>query len=310
MSSSYTVLLYYKYVHIPDPQAFVEEHRALCQRLGLKGRVLVAHEGINGTLAGTSAGADAYRKWCGEHALFGDMPFKVNGSRDMPFKRLAVKVRREIVTLGAEEIELAAEPPNHLSPEKWKRAIEEEDVVLFDVRNDYESAVGRFKHAITPPIQNFRDLPRVLKNYRHLKEKKVLMYCTGGIRCEKASALFRREGFREVYQLDGGIITYGDQMGDAHWEGECFVFDERMSVPVGKSEPGEPIARCAHTGEAGAVLINCLHDDCHRLFPASRKAIQDNPDLRLCPDCLAAGLTSDTADYQGSPARERVAGRR
>jgi UPF0176 protein len=301
----YTVLLYYKYVLIRDPQAFAEEHRRLCGDLGLTGRVLVAEEGINGTLAGAADAAAHYQEWCQNHPLFFDMPFKISEAAGNPFKRLAVKARKEIVTLGVEEgFDLDSEPENYLSPEEWKRAIEEEDVVLFDVRNDYESAVGKFKGAIAPPIQNFRDLPAILKEYAHLKDKKVLMYCTGGIRCEKASALFRREGFREVYQLDGGIVTYGERVGDAHWEGECFVFDERMSVPVGRNTTGASIARCAHSGAAGAALVNCLHDECHRLFPVAAEAIAKNRDFRLCPDCLARGLTSETADYVGSPCRE------
>ena len=222
------------------------------------------------------------------HPLFSDMTFKVSSAGSMPFKKLMIKVRREIVTLGVEELgEKDVSLENHLSPEEWKRAIEEEDVVLFDVRNDYESAVGRFKNAITPPIQNFRDLPEALRKYGHLKEKKVLMYCTGGIRCEKASALFQREGFREVYQLDGGIVTYGERVGDEHWEGDCFVFDERMAVPVGKAECGPSIAVCLHTGKSGAELTNCVDSFCHRLFPVNLKAVEANPEFGYCPDCLA-----------------------
>lgn len=298
MNTEHVVLLYYKYVELPDPVAFAAEHLEFCRELGLKGRVLVAGEGINGTLAGPEEATDQYQAWCRNHPLFVDMPFKINRAEANPFKRLSVKPRREIVTLGVEEpFDLANEPENHLSPEEWKKAIEEEDVVLFDVRNDYETAVGRFKDAIRPPIGNFRELPEALKQYGHLKEKKVLMYCTGGIRCEKASALFRREGFKEVYQLDGGIITYGDQVGADYWEGECFVFDERMMVPVGE-EPAAPIAACAHTGELGAALINCRDDTCHRLFPVSRAALQENPDYELCPDCLAAenANTSESAN--------------
>lgn len=304
MSSAFTVLLYYKYVPIADPAAFVEEHLELCRLLDLKGRVLVAEEGINGTLAGSPSAVGEYRAWCCNHPLLADMPFKVSEAEKPPFKRLSVKVRKEIVTLGVDlPFDPAADLGDHLSPEEWKRAIEEEDVVLFDVRNDYESAVGRFRNAITPPIRNFRELPEALGNYDHLKEKKVLMYCTGGIRCEKAAALFRREGFRQVYQLDGGIVTYGEQVGTAHWEGECFVFDERMTVPVGAEQASEGIATCAHTGRPGATLINCLHDLCHRLFPVCEELLRKEPDRRLCPDCLASGFTSATADYAGSPAR-------
>ncbi len=294
MNSAFTVLLYYKYVPISDPETFVAEHLRLCRELGLNGRVLVAEEGINGTLAGTSEATNEYQAWCRNHPLFADMAFKINEADEMPFKRLSVKARKEIVTLGVDEgFDLESEPDNHLSAEEWKRTIEEEDVVLFDVRNDYESAVGRFKGAITPAIGNFRELPKALKDYAHLKDKKVLMYCTGGIRCEKASALFRREGFKEVYQLDGGILTYGEKLGPAHWEGECFVFDERMMVPVGGAEAAPPIAACAHTGSVGAVLINCRDDLCHRLFPVSEVALEENPNYRLCPDCVKKSMKDE-----------------
>lgn len=289
MNSAYTVLLYYKYVPLSDPEAFAADHLQLCRDLGLKGRVLVAGEGINGTVAGLSQATEEYQAWCRNHPLFSDMPFKINQAETMPFKRLSVKSRKEIVTLGVDEpFDLEREPDNHLSAEEWKRVIEEEDVVLFDVRNDYESAIGRFKNAITPPIGNFRELPGILKEYAHLKDKKVLMYCTGGIRCEKASALFRREGFAEVYQLDGGILTYGEQLGPAHWEGECFVFDERMMVPVGGKDAAPPIAACAHTGSVGAVLVNCRDDLCHRLFPVSEAALRKHPEYRYCPHCLGS----------------------
>jgi len=179
-----------------------------------------------------------------------------------------------------------------------------EDVVLFDVRNRYESDVGRFKGAITPAIDNFRELPGILPDYADLKDKKVLMYCTGGIRCEKGlGPLFRQAGFKHVFQLEGGIVTYAEQHGDAHWEGDCFVFDERMMIPVGRSAEREPVGRCAHTGVPTRNVINCLHDPCHRMFLVATEAIALNPDHRLCPDCRRAGLTSATADYLGSPIR-------
>lgn len=288
MSSTFHVLLFYKYVPIEDFESFAAEHLEFCRELGLKGRVLIAHEGINGTLAGPVDATDRYRRWAAEHPLFADMDFKIDEAEFVPFKRLSVKPRKEIVTLDAgNDFDLKKETGEYLSPQEWKRTIEEEDVVLFDVRNDYESAVGRFKNAITPQIETFRELPKVLKDYEHLKDKKILMYCTGGIRCEKASALFRREGFKDVYQLEGGIVTYGKELGPKHWEGECFVFDERMTVPVGGDEAPPPIATCAHTGAEGAVLINCLDDVCHRLFLVNKEALAENPDREYCPECFS-----------------------
>ncbi|HEU5078227.1 MAG TPA: rhodanese-related sulfurtransferase [Opitutaceae bacterium] len=305
MSAPITVLLYYKYVRVSDPQKLAAEQRALCQSLGLRGRILIGAEGINGTVAGVQTATDAYQENLRTYPEFGDVVFKVSSAEKIPFPRLEIKVRREIVTLGAgEELDPTRDTAPHLSPLEWKRMIEEDDVVLFDVRNRYESEVGRFKGAITPPIENFRELPAILPQYESLKDKTVLMYCTGGIRCEKASALFREAGFKKVFQLEGGIVTYGEQVGDAHWEGDCFVFDERMMVPVGSSAEKEPVGRCEHTGRPTRNVVNCLHDPCHKILLVAPEAIAANPDFRLCAECLGRGLTSATADYVGSPARK------
>ena len=179
-------------------------------------------------------------------------------------------------------------------------------MVLFDVRNRYESDVGRFKGAITPQIENFRDLPAALGQYEHLKDKTVLMYCTGGIRCEKASVLFRDAGFKRVFQLQGGIVTYGEQCGDAHWEGDCFVFDSRMTIPVGSSEQKLPLGRCVHSGVPTRNVVNCLHDLCHKMILVAPEAIERDPNHRLCKECLDRGLTWETADYRESPARRAL----
>jgi UPF0176 protein len=197
---------------------------------------------------------------------------------------------------------LAPDLDNHLSPEAWKRTLEEEpDVVVVDVRNRYESNAGKFANAIACDIEHFRDLPDYVEQLADLKDRKVLMYCTGGIRCEKASALFRSKGFTNVFQLHGGIVTYQEQFGNAHWLGECFVFDQRMTVRV--DEDLVPVGKCAHTGRTTNRFVNCLHDPCHVLFLLAAETQCENPETQLCPQCLAAGLTSETADYKGSPAR-------
>ena len=170
-----------------------------------------------------------------------------------------------------------------------------------DVRNRYESAAGKFADAIACDIEHFRELPTYLEQLDALKDRKVLMYCTGGIRCEKASALFRSRGFTNVFQLHGGIVTYQEQFGNEHWLGECFVFDQRMTVRV--DDALVPIGCCAHTGRPTNRFANCLHDPCHVLFLLAEETERENADTRLCPECLARGLTSATADYKGSPAR-------
>lgn len=300
MSERWPVILFYKYVPIAEPECFAHEQRALCSSLGLKGRVLIATEGINGTLAGPVDAVNEYISALHADERFGDVQIKLSYGDESTFPKLVVKVRKEIVALGAGP--LAADQHNQLSPAEWKRMLEEDrDVVLLDVRNRYESDAGRFQGAVVCEIEHFRELPEFVSRLDHLKNRKVLMYCTGGIRCEKASALLRSRGFDRVFQLHGGIVTYQEQFGNEHWQGDCFVFDQRMTVRV--DDGLVEIGRCAHTGATTSRFVNCLHDPCHKLFILSEAAERTNPDYRLCPECLASGLTSASADYVGSPLR-------
>jgi UPF0176 protein len=302
MRPAFPVILFYKYVTIEDPAAFVSAQRTLCSELGLKGRVLIAHEGINGTLAGPDSAIDRYVSALRKDDRFSDIEIKTSAGDETTFPRLAVKVRPEIVTLGA-GAPLTADQDNHLSPGEWKRTLEEEpDVVLLDVRNRYESMAGQFANAVTCDIENFRELPDYVDRLMGLKDRKVLMYCTGGIRCEKASALLRSKGFTDVSQLHGGVVAYQEEFGNEHWLGECFVFDRRMTVRV--DEAIVPIGTCAHSGRSTNRFVNCLHDPCHVLFLLEEQTELAHPDNRLCPGCRCRGLTSSTADYKGSPARE------
>lgn len=295
MTEAFPVILFYKYVEIADPPAFAESQRELCSELGLKGRVLIAGEGVNGTLAGSRAAIDRYCDELRSDARFSDITFKFSGGDAATFPKLVVKVRKEIVTLNAGE--LTPDRDNQLTPSAWKQKMENDpDAVVLDVRNRYESDAGRFERAIVCEIEHFRELPDFVEQLEPLKEKQVLMYCTGGVRCEKASALLRQRGFQHIYQLQGGIVSYQEQFGNEHWLGECFVFDQRMTVRV--EEGLRQLGRCAHTGAATSRFVNCLHDPCHKLFLVSETAERANPDFRLCPECLAAGLTSETADYR------------
>lgn len=300
MSAAYPVILFYKYVALADPESFAAAQRALCTELGLKGRILIACEGINGTLAGPAEAVDRYVTALRADERFAGIGMKVSAGDAQTFPKLVVKVRPEIVTLGAGP--LPPDRDNQLSPAEWKRTLEEDpDVVVVDVRNRYESTAGKFAGAIACDIGHFRELPAYVSQLAELKDRKVLMYCTGGIRCEKASALFRQQGFTNVFQLHGGIVTYQEQFGNEHWLGECFVFDQRMTVRVDAALV--PIGQCAHTGRATNRFVNCLHDPCHVLFLLAEETERENTDNRLCPVCLASGLTSATADYKGSPAR-------
>jgi UPF0176 protein len=291
----YPVILFYKYVAIADPQTFAGRQRAICESLGLKGRVLIASEGINGTLAGPDRSVADYVAALKADPRFSDIEIKRSAGDAGTFPRLVVKVRPEIVTLNA-----GALPPdreNHLSPREWKQMMEENpDVVLLDIRNRFESAAGRFENAVVCDIEHFRELPQYVERLENLRDKTVLMYCTGGIRCEKAATLFKRKGFSDVFQLHGGIAAYQEEFGNEHWQGECFVFDQRMTVRV--DEGLVQIGRCAHTGRETSRFVNCLHDPCHKLFILSIEAEAEDPDYRLCPECLDAGITFESADYR------------
>jgi UPF0176 protein len=301
MDHDHPVILFYKYVPIEGPERFAAEHFALCRSLALKGRVLVAEEGINGTLAGPREAVARYVEALRADPRFADIEIKVSAGDPSTFPRLSVKARPEIVTLGA-PVPLQADLHNHLSPAEWKSRIEQDpDVLLVDVRNRYESAAGKFEGALACDIEVFRELPAYMEKLGEHRDKTILMYCTGGIRCEKASALFRHHGFEKVFQLHGGIVNYQKEFGNEHWLGECFVFDNRMTVKV--EEKLVPIGTCAHTGRSTSRFVNCLHDLCHALFLLAPETEEENPETRLCPECLSKGLTSQTADYKGSPAR-------
>jgi len=291
---AFPVILFYKYVEVSDPAAFAGAQRQLCTELGLKGRVLIAEEGINGTLAGPNDAIESYIQALTSDPRFADIVFKFSAGDVGTFPKLVVKLRKEIVTLNAGA--LAPDRDNHLTPRAWKEKMETDpDAVLLDVRNRYESDAGKFENAVVCDIEHFRELPNFVEKLEPLKTKRVLLYCTGGVRCEKASALLRQRGFQHIYQLEGGIVSYQEQFGNEHWLGECFVFDQRMTVRV--EEGLRPIGRCAHTGETTSRFVNCLHDPCHKLFLLSEIAERANPDLRLCPQCRASGLTGATADY-------------
>src|SRR6267143_3929546 len=291
MNEAYPVILFYKYVPVRDPEGFAAEQRTLSSSLGLKGRILIASEGINGTLAGPADAVDRYVAALKADARFHDLEIKVSTGDAGTFPKLVVKVRAEIVTLNAGAI--TPDKDNQLSPAEWKRMMEENpDAVPLDIRNRFESDAGRFENAVVCDIEHFRELPRSIDRLQSLKDKTLLMYCTGGIRCEKASALFRSKGFKRVFQLHGGIAAYQEEFGNEHWQGECFVFDQRMTVRV--EEGLVQIGRCAHSGRTTSRFVNCLHDPCHKLFILSAEAEAEDRSRRLCPDCLAAGISLES----------------
>lgn len=262
----FKVLLYYKYIQVDDPEQLRNAQFALCERLGLKGRILVAHEGLNGTVCGEPEAIEQYILETTKDERFNDVVFKESESAEQVFPRLRVVVRNEIVTLGAEGVTFEEAAP-YVEPEELNALLESgEEVYLVDARNNYESVVGKFDGAITPDIGHFREFPAAVKEMAHLKKKKVVTYCTGGVRCEKASALMKKEGFENVYQLHGGIVTYGNKFPDGKWLGKCYVFDKRLMVDVNTPEKEVLVSTCKYCTVRSARMINCSNADCDEQF--------------------------------------------
>ncbi len=266
----YEVILYYKFRTIDDPEAFCEEHKAFCRELGVKGRIYIGEEGINGTLGGTPGQIRKYKEYISAIEGFDNIDFKTDTSDYIPFARLICKVRKEIVALHKDDVD-PARGGKYLEPHEWKNVLEsDEDYVLIDVRNNYESKIGHFEGAITPQVNNFYEFPQWLEEAGIDKDKKVLMYCTGGIRCEKFSVLMKEKGWKDVNQLHGGILRYAKEEGGEHFKGKCFVFDDRLVVPVNERDM-EPIARCEITGKPADTYINCANMECNKLFVCSEE---------------------------------------
>jgi UPF0176 protein len=264
----YRILLYYKYVRIEDPEAFAREHLAYCRELGVKGRILVAPEGINGTLSGTVEQTEAYMNHLREDERFRDMVFKVDEADGHAFKKIFVRPRKELVTFRLEDdIDPNQLTGKYLSPKEFYEELQKDDVIVLDGRNNYEYDIGHFRNAIRPDVESFREFPEwIRKNLKDYKDKKILTYCTGGIRCEKLSGFLIREGFKDVGQLQGGIVTYGKdpEVKGRLFDGKCYVFDERIAVPVNQTEEDVIVGRCHHCGKPQDRYINCRYDLCHK----------------------------------------------
>jgi UPF0176 protein len=265
----YEVILYYYFNTIEHPEQFAKQHKQYCKDLGIKGRIYISSEGINGTAAGTPEQMAQYKADLRAIPGFENTEFKTDESDYIPFSKLICKTREEIVSLHVDGVD-PKDGGNHLSPAEWRRVMEEEDHVMIDVRNNYESKIGHFKGALKPDVENFFDFPKWLEEAEIPKDKKVLMYCTGGIRCEKFSVLMKEQGWDDVNQLHGGILRYAKEEEGKHFEGKCFVFDDRLVVPVNPKDLA-PIAKCEITGKPADTYVNCANMECNKLFVCSEE---------------------------------------
>ncbi len=267
----YTILLFYKYTTIKNPEKFRDEQRALCEKLGLTGRIIVATEGINATLEGTTSNVKKYIKVLSQKRCFSNIHWKESTGTGDAFPKLSVKARPEIVTLGLpkkKDVDPRKMTGKHLDPEKlheWIRSGKKIHIV--DMRNDYEHKVGHFKDSILPPMQNFRDLPKVLPTLKPLKNEKVVTVCTGGIRCEKASGYLVQQGFKDVYQLNGGIVSYMKKYPGKDFLGSLYVFDKRVTMAYAPKKGERPvIGKCERCGVSSEQYADCTNALCHRQF--------------------------------------------
>lgn len=272
----FTVAALYCFARFPDFEAHQAPLTELCDQNGIKGTLLLAAEGLNGTVAGTQSGIAALIAFIEAIPALREqnIELKYSTASQMPFNRMKVRLKKEIVTMGVEGIDPLQSVGAYVQPEEWNALIDDENTILIDTRNDYEYAIGTFKGAIDPKTKTFREFPQWVEDHRgDLEGKKIAMFCTGGIRCEKATAFVKGLGFDDVYHLKGGILKYLEDMPaeDTRWEGECFVFDERVSVGHGLVEGDVQLCRACRNPvtqegklsqfyEEGISCDSCYHE--------------------------------------------------
>lgn len=227
------ITAFYKFVSLEDFETLREPFLAKMHEFNIKGTIILASEGINGSFAGNRVSMDLFYSFIQQDARLADLNFKETFDEENPFEKAKVKLRNEIVTMGIGQINPLTSAGTYLKPDEWNELIQDPDVVLIDTRNDYEFELGTFKNAVNPHTENFRDFPEYV--HTHLldkKDKKIAMFCTGGIRCEKSTAYLKDLGFEKVYHLQDGILNYLEKMpkDSSLWEGQCFVFDNRVAV--------------------------------------------------------------------------------
>ncbi len=261
----------YKFEPLVDPIDLVSLYQKKCDELELKGTMLISKNGINFSLAGTQQATDTIIAFLEEDNRFLNIPLKVTYSETQPFRRMKVRLKKEIISLGRKDINPRNLTGERISPQDFKNLLDnKEDVLVLDTRNEYETRVGKFENAIDLNLGTFRDFPKAIESLpEEYKDKQIVMYCTGGIRCEKASAVMMKAGFADVKQLEGGVLDYFKETGGAYWEGDCFVFDERVALDTELNETD---------------YIYCYI--CREPLSADEKASPDFKINEYCPYCV------------------------
>ena len=288
------IVLFYKFAPIADPEAIRLWQRALCERFNLNGRIIISKQGINGTVGGRMTNVKKYVRATKEFAPFKEIDFKWSEGEGDEFPRLEIRVRDEIVTFGASN-EIVVDQTGvvgggvHLKPGEVNQLVAErgDDVVFFDGRSAHEARIGKFKNAIIPDVTTTPDFINELDSgkYDHLKEKPIVTYCTGGIRCEVLSVLMKNRGFKEVYQIDGGIVRYGEEFGDdSLWEGSLYVFDKRLKIDF--SDHAKVLGSCDYCSANTNQFYDCANLECRCLFLVCSECATKTPKI-TCPNCRA-----------------------
>ncbi len=261
------ITTFYKFIPIAHPEDFKIFLEELARRTGTSGLIITGTEGINATVAATtSEGLHQFKLGICKKLGLEELLFKDSECRKPPFRYFKVKIRKEIVTLGVPELIPDESKNNHLTPSEWNSVLKnEKDFVLIDTRNWYETKIGTFKNAVNPMTEQFTEFPEFMEKNKLDKDKKVLIFCTGGIRCERGILELQRKGFKDVYQLDGGILNYLKEFPEDQFEGECFVFDQRVAVDQ-KLQPTEKYTLCPHCGQPADIPVDCKRCDTHAVI--------------------------------------------
>jgi len=269
--NSVTNIAGYKFEHIKNAVDLISVYQQKCEELGLKGTMLISKNGINFSLAGTQQATEAIITFLEEDNRFLNIPLKVTYSETQPFRRMKVRLKKEIISLGRDDIDPRELTGEYVTPQELLSMYENnEDVVVLDTRNEYETRVGLFENAVDLQLDTFRDFPKSIEQLpEEFKEKQIVMYCTGGIRCEKASAVMLKAGFTDVKQLEGGVLDYFKETGGKYWNGDCFVFDERVALDTDLNE---------------TEYIYCYI--CREPLSAEEKASPDFKINEYCPYCV------------------------
>jgi UPF0176 protein len=296
VTKEHRVLLFYRYVTIENPHELAESVLKLAESRALKGRVIVAEEGINATLEGHADDTEAFLKEFRHDVRFSDIEVKRSTGSGKSFRGLSVKVRTEIVSTGlsAHEADPRVRTAPKLSAEELRQWYESErDFVVVDMRNNYEIASGKFKNSVDPDISASRHLPLMVHKLESLKNKTIVTVCTGGVRCEKMSAYLQHKGFEDVYQLDGGIHTYMEKFPGKDFKGTLYTFDERVTMDFGGNR--EIVGKCRICADASETYVNCANEWCHLHFLACANCTDEHGRAFCSPECREACASIDAS---------------